>query len=284
MASSLPFFIGALYRIVFYVESPRFLLARGRYKDSRKSLQQMARLNGKNLKDLIPDSVPLEDYLFMKPHIKRSLSESVNSLASIFKRPFLRTTILLSIIYTTTTVAYYSAGVFLPQFLLNVSPFFSNEGPFLTAFVGYLGQVPGIALMAIIIEWPKVGRLNGLRFFSLLTAASFFIFGFVHNEIATSVLMIFIYFSMVPLIPLLLTYMSEVYPTEIRGFASGLFNAISALVGIGVLFASSYMTEISVKLPWVFPTVWGVVYLVQFLLSFILNIETVGKELKDTVK
>ncbi len=283
MASSIPFFIGTLYRVLFYVESPRFLLARGRFQDSRKSLQKMAQLNGKNLSDLIPDNVPLADYLLIKPRIKKNFSENVCSLFSIFKKPYLRTTILLSIIYVTETVAYYSAGVFLPQFLLNVSPFFANQGPFFTAFVGYLGQLPGIALMAIIIEWPKVGRLNGIRFFSLLTAISFFLFGFIQNEIATSVLMIFIYFSMVPIIPLLLTYISEVYPTEIRGFANGLFNSFSPLFGIGVLFASSYMTEISVELPWVFPTVWGAVFLVQFVLSLLLNIETFGKELKDNV-
>ncbi len=181
-------------------------------------------------------------------------------------------------------MSYYSAGVFLPQFLLNSSPYFASEGPFFTAFIGYLGQLPGIALMALIIEWPKIGRLNALRFFSLLTAASFFIFGFVQNEIATSVLMIFIYFSMVPIIPLLLTYMSEVYPTEIRGFASGFFNALSAVFGIGVLFIGGYITELSIQLPWLFPTVWGVVFLVQFFFSLFLNIETLGKELKDNVK
>ena len=88
--------------------------------------------------------------------------------------------------------------------------------------------------MSIIIEWPGVGRLNALRFFSILTAASFFMFAFVRNAVATSVIITIIYFSMVPMIPLLLTYMSEVYPTEIRGFASGLFNSLSPLVGIGV--------------------------------------------------
>ncbi len=238
----------------------------------------MARVNGKDLRDFIPESVRLEDYLQIMKSSKRSCSGTINSLLSIFKKPYLRTTILLSAIYVTATVTYFSSGIFIPQVLANY-----QLSPFFTAFIGYLGQIPGIVLMSIIIEWPGVGRLNALRFFSILTAASFFIFAFVRNAVATSVIITIIYFSMVPMIPLLLTYMSEVYPTEIRGFASGLFNSLSPLVGIGVLFAGSYMIDVSVEIPWLFPTVWGVVFVVQFILSLFLNIETLGKELKDTV-
>ena len=239
----------------------------------------MASFNRKNLNDFIPDSTDLEDFLYIERKENHSCSHSFSNLLSIFRNPYLRTTIFLGVIYVTETVAYYSSGVFIPKVLQNF-----GVNPFFTAFVGYLGQIPGIALMSIIIEWPGVGRLNALRFFSLLAAASFFVFAFVRDQIATSVIVVLIYFSMVPMVPLLLTYISEVYPTEIRSFANGFFNALSPLAGIGVLFAGSYMTELGSTLPWLFPTVWGIVFVVQFVLALFLNRETRGRELGDNLK
>ena len=87
--------------------------------------------------------------------------------------------------------------------------------PYFTSFFGYLGQIPSILLMSIIVEWKGVGRLNSLCFFTLTTVALFLLFALVHNLVATSVLTIFIYFGMVPQISLLFMYMSEVYPTAI---------------------------------------------------------------------
>lgn len=233
-------------------------------------------MNGKNLDNFIPKSVKLEAFIHFEKKAKRTCIQSAKTLLSIFDQRYLRTTLLLSVIYVTETVAYYASGLFIPQVLQNF-----GVNPFFTAFVGYLGQIPGIALMSIIIEWSGVGRLNSLRLFSLFSVISFLLFAFIRDQIATSVFVVLIYFSMVPMLPLLMTYISEVYPTEIRSFASAYFNNLSCIVGIGCIFASGYLSDMSI--PWLFPVVWAAVFLVQFVLALFLNRETLGRELKDIV-
>ena len=236
----------------------------------------MAWMNGKNIDNFIPKSVKLEAFIHVEKKTKKTCMQRTKALLAIFDRRYLRTTLLLSVIYVTETVAYFASGLFIPEVLQNF-----GVNPFFTAFVGYLGQIPGIALISIIIEWPGVGRLNALRLFSMLSIISFLLFAFVRNQIATSVIVVLIYFSMVPMLPLLFTYISEVYPTEIRSFASAYFNNLSCIFGIGCIFASGYLSDMSI--PWLFPTVWAGVFLVQFVLALFLNRETLGQELKDVV-
>lgn len=276
IAASIPFFVGTAYRMIFFFQSPRFLLAKGQFKETRKVLKQMAWMNGKNIDNFIPETVKFEEFIHVEKETKRTCVQSARALLGIFDRQYLRTTILLSIIYVTETVAYYASGLFIPEVLQNF-----GVNPFFTAFVGYLGQIPGIALISIIVEWPGVGRLNSLRLFSLLSVVSFVLFAFVRNQIATPVIVVLIYFSVVPMIPLLMTYMAEVYPTEIRSFASAYFNSLSSLFGIGFIFVSGYLSDNSI--PWLFPTVWAGVFLIQFVFSLFLNRETLGRELKDLV-
>ena len=241
----------------------------------------MARINRKNLNDILPENVQLDEVIANSQLENGADSEKnyhnfTSALLLMFKRPYLRTTILLSIIFTTETGAFYVSSLFLPKVLLDL-----GTNPYFTVFVGYLGQIPGILLMSIIMEWPEVGRLNSLRLFSLFSVVSFLLFAFVRNEVALPVFTVLIYFSMVPMISLLYTYMAEVYPTVIRAFATGYFNNLSAIFGIFVPFLSGYLSD--VKIYWLYPTVWAGVFFVQFLLSLVLNRETVGINLTDNV-
>ena len=171
--------------------------------------------------------------------------------------------------------AYYCSSVFLLQILKEF-----GTDPYFASFVGYLGQIPGILLMAIIVEWRGVGRINSLRFFTLITIISWLLFAFVRDQIATPVLTIFLYFGMVPQVSLINAYLSEIYPTAIRNTALVFINSIAAIAGIGTPYFSGYMTQVSI--PWLYPVVWAGFYFVQFVVSLFLRRETLGQNLQDT--
>ena len=103
----------------------------------------------------------------------------------------------------------------------------------------------------------------------------------MRNQVATPVLTVFLYFGMVPQISVLFTYMSEIYPTDIRTTAITLFNCLSALFDIAVPYFSGYLSDVSVH--WVYPTVWGAFFLFQFVVSLFLKRETLGQNLHDTM-
>lgn len=275
VAASAPYFIPALYRMVFSIQSPRFLVAKGRYKDAMDVFKKMARINGKELPAGMLDEHSIQNLINVDD--KSQLCSRRNPLSAfltLFKLPYLRTTLCLSIIFVTETGSYFSASTFLPLFLKEF-----GLDPYFVSFMGYLGQIPGILLMSIIVEWRGVGRLNSLRLFTLITMCSFVLLAFVRNLAAMAVAIVLIYFSMVPIISLLLTYISEVYPTQIRAFALGFFNNLSAACGLFLPYVSGYLA--GVRLHWLFPTVWAVVFLVQLIVSLFLNVETLERNLSD---
>ena len=49
VAASVPYFIPAAFRLLFSMQSPRFLMAQGRYKEAEAVFRKMARINGKEV-------------------------------------------------------------------------------------------------------------------------------------------------------------------------------------------------------------------------------------------
>ena len=277
IATAIPILFAALFRLVFYLQSPRFLLSKGRFKEARMVLSQMARVNGKQLSDFLPEDIDLEELIIMEAESNQSFWQTAKNFRVIFSRMYLRRTVLIGIIFPMQLAGYIGSSLFLPSVLNNLT-----HKPYFNAFVGYLGQIPGIVLMSIIVEWRHVGRLNSLRIFTALTVVSFLLFAFIQNTVSIPVITILIYFSMVPNVPLLFTYISECYPTSIRTFAVGFFNNLASLMFIVIPYVSGYVSDISIT--WLYPVVWAGLFGVQFIVTLFLNYETLGTELDDTVQ
>ena len=275
IATSIPLFLGAAYRLVFSFQSPRYLIAKQRYKEARAVFARMARFNGKNLSDLLPDDMAFEELVEIPSQEKWSCFKSFSILRTIFKPPYLRTTLCLTIVYVICSGGFFGVGTFLPNVIqqLGIDPYF-------TAFVGYCGQIPGVLLMAIIVEWKGVGRINAIRFYTLITIVAFLLFAFVQNEVSIPVFTILIYFTKLPNEAVIQTYISEVYPTDVRSFSLGYFHSATSLVAVLFSLVSGYVAEVHIS--WLFPVVFAGVFAVQFIVSLFLNRETLGMNLTDT--
>ena len=280
IASALPAIAVFVFRLAFYVESPRYLIANGKIKKAWKVFNIIAIVNGKKLSNFITygkySSVTAMNSCHDDQQDKKQLSV-FKQVLSIFYPCHLRLTLCLTVIMTTEILGFYCSSLFLPDFLKRAG----GVGRYFTIMVLQLAQIPGILLLAIIVEWPKVGRLNSLRFFTLLTVIFFLLLTFIQTPVTVSVFLIIIFFAAAPIQGLLFTYAAEVYPTSIRAVSISYFCIIQCLGSIGGSFVASAAANSSQS--WVFPAVFGAIFFVQLCMSFVLNYEPGGKKLKDVV-
>ena len=264
-----PSLLAAASRLVFFFQSPRYLISRKKFHKAWKVLNTMAWMNGRDLSCLISESQFVATVADDNP-----ARQPLREVIVIFKRPYLRRTLCLMGLIITEIAVFYGGTLFLPQELekLHVNKYFAT-------LVAFLAQIPGILLLSIIAEWPRVGRLNSLRFFSLIVTVFFFLLAFIQNEVTIPVFLIFIYFSLMPIQFLLYTYISESYPTNIRSLSTAFFYIIQAFTGVGATFLSAYL--VSLHHTWLYSTVWGSVFLVNLVFALILNYEPRQQQLLD---
>ena len=275
IAVAVPSLLTAAFRIVFYFQSPRFHIAKQQYGKAWRTLSIMAKMNGKDLSTFIQ----LEELSHsLEPKQTEKGMILLKKSLVIFSVQYLRRTVCLSIIYLISSSVASGVTIFLPALLKDL-----GASPYFIPFIGYLAQIPGLILMAIIIDWPEFGRLNSFRLFTLLTAVFLLLFALVRTEVTIPLFVVLIYFSMQSLTPVVNLYISESYPTEIRAMAFGFIGLGNQLSGIGIPFLSGYLADLAKRLPWLYSSVWSGMYFVQLVTSLILNQETRGRKLTDIV-
>jgi len=234
----------------------------------------MAKMNGKDLKTYMQ---PVElKHCLVSEKAKKGIR--LKQFLVIFSPHYLRWTICLIFIYMISTEADSAVSLFLPALLKDL-----GASPYFIPFIGYLAQIPGLVLIAIIIDWPEFGRLNSLRFYTLLTAVFLLLFAFVRTAVTIPLFVVLFYFSMQSLMPVVNLYISESYPTEIRAMAFAFTGLGDQLSGIGFPFLSGYLADLGKRLPWLYSSVWSGLYFIQLVLSLVLNRETRGRKLTDIV-
>ena len=273
IATSIPCMLLAVYRLVFFCESPRYLISKGKIDKAWKTFSIMAKINGKKLEDI----ASIED--FEVNRITKERSSTIAKLTYIFKPPHLFHTLCLLIITSAIRMFVFARTfMFLSVLLKNL-----DVNPYLGLVISSVAQIPGVLLMSIITEWPWFGRLNTLRLFTLLATLSYFLFAFIQNEVSIPLFTVFIFFSIAPMTSMVFTYVPESYPTEIRTTAVGLINVSTGLSGIISSFITGYLADLSKQFSWLFPVVMGSTCFILFLISLGLGREMRGKELEDSI-
>ncbi len=283
-AVSTPTLFVALYRIVFHFESPRFLISRQKKERAWKIFAAIARLNSKNLTDLVSKEEfvnQLEETHTPETKTEQPRKSLFFQFLQIFTPKYLRRTIPLSILIITESIGYMCSKVFLPDYLTNL-----GLSVYMTLLTTSFAEIFGILLMSIIVEWRGVGRLNSLRLFSALTSIWFVLLTVLlvveeHQSIYMPVMLILIYFCAFPVLGLIYTYISESYPTSIRSVTTAYFYVLQALAFLGGSFLTSSLATEAVH--WLYPLVLAAIFLIQLGAGLILNYEPYGKKLMDVV-
>lgn len=267
-----------LFRLLFPFESPRYLISNGKFLEAWKVFNTIARLNGKTLSDCITsDAFTCNFASGNGKHHSGEKTKISKKILYVIHHKNLKWTVPLCILTTTQTFGYQISIIFLMDFLKRV-----DAHGYFTLLAVSVAQLPGILLLSIIVEWPRVGRLNSFRFFSGLAAFFFLLLTFVQTSISIPLFLIFIFFSSAATQGVLFTYIAEVFPTSIRSVAVSYFYVLSELIYLFGSFGASAAANMSQQ--WVFPGVFTGIFLTQFCVSFVLIYEPKGKTLKDDVK
>lgn len=276
IAGAIPALMAALFRLLFIFESPRYLVAMERYELAWNVFKTIARFNKKSLTDFTSREEFVPQFTTAKPKDRLNPRFAFKEIIAMFRPSlYLRTTLALSVVIMAESCGYLGASVFLPDFL-NGLP---GVNTYFTLLVSLAAQIPGQLLMSIVVEWPKIGRLNSLRIFSVMTALFYFLLALVQTVVSIPVLLVLLYFSSAPILSLIYAYISEIYPTRIRSFSTAYFYILQA---IAYATGSSLGAYASVaRSPWLFPAIWAGIFAVQFLAALVLNYESYGKNLTD---
>lgn len=165
--------------------------------------------------------------------------------------------------------------MYLPEYMGSV-----GIDPYFNMFAVFIGEIPGLCLAMAFIEHRLFGRIRCLRFFSFFTALGLILFAFINVSIVRTIIVILVYFFMVPIYSILNTYTPELYPTDSRSIAMAWMYMIIAFPGIITAFLAA--SVLSTNITWLYPTVAAGFFSLQFLFTFGLKSETAGKALNDT--
>lgn len=274
-----PSLLVGFFRLIFYVESPRYLIARGKMDKAWNVFRIIAKFNRKDINRFSSEENFCNHFSLNESceHTKSVKNRFILlQLLEIFRPRYLRRTIPLSFMIATESFGYMTSQLFLIDFLKRV-----GANPYFSVLALSLAQIPGFLLVSIIVEWPRVGRLNAFRFFSTLSAIFFLLLAFIQNTVSIPIFLVLIYFSAAPNLGLIYTYASEAYPTTIRAISTSYFYVLQALSYVFGVFISGYVEDLPQT--WLYPLVYACVFFVQLLAGLVLNHETYGKRLQDTL-
>ncbi|MCE7749553.1 MAG: MFS transporter [Candidatus Heimdallarchaeota archaeon] len=177
-------------------------------------------------------------------------------------------------IYICWNIAFKMATGTVATFFIDIQSFTSDRFEFILIFAG-LATILGALSIGIIME--KLGRMVAFIFSSVGATLSYLGLAFIGHP----VFMVFIYYFMACFLGFLLVYIPEMFPTKIRGTATGLSLTLSRvgyvigpLVAAAILFVESKTTYMILFI------VAGVIALVPLLTLVFNKYEPKGKSLE----
>ena len=199
-------------------ESPRFLDTAGRGEEADQLIRMMERQAG------------LEEYEG-KEHSNGKIKEIKThlSLGELWSRKYIRTTIVLWVIWIGINFGYYGFVLWTPSLLMAQG--FAMVKSFQFTLIMCLAQLPGYFSAAYLIE--RIGRKKVLTIYFAGTALAAWLFG---HAASTSQVLAFgclLYFFSLGAWGCVYAYTPEVYPTVARASGSGwaaAFGRIGAFI------------------------------------------------------
>lgn len=207
---------------LFIPESPMYLLKQGRSDEARKVIDDMVARTGAAVRPYRTDAVAQQEEKF-------SPLAFVQQLVQLW-RYSPRITAVSWLLFLTIMTMYYIGLQWMPTFLIEAG--YEQQRAFLTsagmAGVGFLGVV----IASVLVE--RTGRKPVLAVFAPASGALLVLLAWVLSADNPAVLwLVLAYGTVVQVaIPVLYAYVSEMYPTRLRGSGFGWASTISR-VGAG---------------------------------------------------
>ncbi|MHB1778013.1 MAG: MFS transporter [Acidimicrobiales bacterium] len=214
-------------------ESPRWLDCRARVGEAEAVLDKMER-EFQNRVGPLP-AFPPEDVV--PPRTMQQGTFSSNFLA-LWSKKLARITAMSWILFLTITFTYYAFFTWIPTLLVENGLTITKSFSYSIAI--YLAQIPGYYAAAWIND--KVGRQLSISCFLILGGVSAIAMTMSHAGTTVLIAGIFMSFFMNGTYAGVYTYISEVFPTELRGSGFGVASSIGRIGGaaspiiVGLIF------------------------------------------------
>ncbi|GGK44665.1 MFS transporter [Micrococcus flavus] len=248
-------------------ESPLYLMSRGREVDARRVIDGMVERTGAERRDYVMPAV--------EPRRSGAGSALTSQLAAVWRfSP--RITAAAWLLFVAIMLIYYIALQWLPTFLIEAG--FEQSRAFITTSGMAAAGLVGVVVSAVLVEVTGRRWLLGV---SAVVAASLLVWlASVLGVPGAALPLVLAYGFVVQIaIPVLYTYVSELYPTTLRASGFGWASAASRVgAGLGPLFFVGTLVP-ALGLPGAF-AVTAVLVLLAVAVMFAWAPETRGRALE----
>lgn len=267
---ALPAFFAAYFRKAV-PESPRYLETAGKFAQADalvRSMEQQAGVDSPPVAAAVPPAKAAS-----KPRVP---------FAALWSQKYLRSTVVLWVIWFGINFGYYGFVLWTPSLLVGKG--FALVKSFEFTLIMCLAQLPGYFSAAYLVE--RVGRKMVLSLYFAGTALAAWLFGHAANQNQVLLFGSLLYFFSLGAWGCVYAYTPEIYPTEARASGSGWaaafgrLGAFTAPLVVPVIYtaygAQAGYTTVFILLTAVFALVSVVVA--------VLGKETMGKSLEEISK
>ncbi|XP_045483706.1 organic cation transporter protein-like isoform X2 [Harmonia axyridis] len=245
-------------------ESPRWLWAKGRYRESLEIIQKALRFNGSkmilDMEKLIPKESALDP----------NKSQNDTGLLESFKRPNLRTRIL--------NVGFMWFGNSLVYYGLSLSTKSMKGNPFLVIFIMGIIELPADLLVVIFLD--RMGRRFITSFNMIISGLCCVLaVAFTIGSLTSNILVYLGKFTIAASFSAIYIYSAELFPTMIRNSAMGFASMCARISGSLTPFIT-LLDSFDPKIPCI---IFGVITIFSGFLVVFLP-ETVGTDMPTTIE
>lgn len=252
--------IGPLVRLLL-PESTRFLLSKGREEEAQKEFKRL---------HLQPNVA------WTQPAANTNGQATGQKPGGIWSPAYARLTLSLWILWVALNFLYQGAFIWMPTLLTSTQV--SESRSFLMTLLISLGQIPGTLIAAYLAD--RMSRKKLIIISLVLLFAGTFLFGWSQADawiiITGFLLMVFNGMAWGIAYP----FSSELYPTRIRGSATGWATGIGRLGGVAAPIVVGWVIQAGGSLFVVF----SVLAIAPFLSSLVLSrihLESTGRSLEE---
>lgn len=204
----------------FLPESPRWLESQGKLAEADQVMkgieEKVERIIGKKLPE------PKSDVSYQAIQVQKG------NFFSLWKRPFVKSTIMLWVLWFTVTFAFYGFFTWLPTLLFNEGYQISKS--FFFSIIIYLAQIPGYFTGAFLND--RIGRKKVIISYLALGCVAAIFMSQAHSATWIVISGFFMSMFMTGTYSGIYAYTPEQYPTFIRSTGTGSASSFGRIGGL----------------------------------------------------
>ncbi|XP_022103973.1 organic cation transporter protein-like [Acanthaster planci] len=266
LAISLPY-VAAFLLIIVFPESPRWLISKSKFKEAKRVIGKIAKVNGTTLPENLFDEGPQTTNLQGK-EVQFDRSRRGTHLDLVRTPNIRKKTLIIFFDWFVAVMAYY--GLSLSTSALGVDDY-------IAAFVSGAIEIPSYLFCWFIME--RLGRRLSLAGFYICGGAFCLITIFIPLGPARAAVAMIGKFSVTGAFNHIYIYSCEIYPTVVRSIGMGMSSMVGRVSGILcpiILLLGKYWEPLPL-------CVFGGSSLLAGVLSLMLP-ETLGYDIPDTIE